>query len=102
MRGRGTVAGALVLGLIFLSAGVVLLAWNPTPSSAQVPVAIAIDMDITGNNARLSAGANVQDCREIDSGGTNTIQLDVLLPAPLSGARQPPESPTVATECHRR
>src|SRR3990172_4423237 len=52
------------------------------PAPAGTVGEIAIDMDTTGNDARLTLGANVQECGEIDSLGANTIDFDVVLPAP--------------------
>jgi len=43
---------------------------------------VAIDTDTTGNDARLTQGADIQSCGEIDSAGTNTIEVDVVIPAP--------------------
>ena len=45
-------------------------------------IAVAIDMNVAGNDARLTAGVNVQDCGQIDSGGGNTVQIDVIVPEP--------------------
>ncbi len=56
---------------------------NPyTPGPTVAVSEIAIDMDTTGNDALLTLGADIQDCGEIHSDGTNTIDIDVLLPAP--------------------
>jgi len=61
---------------------------NCTPSPYVPPPAagsiseVAIDTDTTGNDARLTQGADIQSCGEIDSAGTNTIEVDVVIPAP--------------------
>jgi YVTN family beta-propeller protein len=52
------------------------------PAAAGNINEIAIDMDTTGNNARLTSGTNIQNCGEINSGGTNTIDIDVIIPSP--------------------
>jgi hypothetical protein len=79
MRGFGI---GLFLVAVSLVAGATLLLLDGSPGSAQTPADLAIDMDVSGNNARLTNGVNLQDCQEIDSGGTNTTQLDVLIPTP--------------------
>jgi hypothetical protein len=77
-----TVAAALVA----VAAIAVLATWavsSHTPHvGAATAVDVAIDMDVTGNDARLTGGADVQDCGEIDSAGTNEIEIDVILPPP--------------------
>ncbi len=50
------------------------------PPAARSMREIAIDMDVTGNDARLTQGANTQNCARID--GTGTIDIDVLLSEP--------------------
>jgi hypothetical protein len=73
---------ALLLSAVSLGCG--FLSWTPwaSPSGAQAstPVDIAIDMDVTGNDARLNGGADIQNCGEIT--GTGTLQIDVIIPPP--------------------
>jgi hypothetical protein len=75
---------ALLLSAVGLACGFLSwLPWNsPSDVQASTPVDIAIDMDVTGNDARLTGGADIQNCGEIDSSGTNTIVLDVVLSPP--------------------
>lgn len=48
---------------------------------------VAIDMDTAGNDAQLTQGADVQMCGAIDSSGTNTIDIDVIVPSSSAGIR---------------
>lgn len=49
---------------------------EPEPEGLDV----AIDADVTGNDARLTAGANIQACASIAA--SSSVDIDVLLPAP--------------------
>ena len=80
MRGLGNAAGALVIALICLSVGIAFFAWSASSGSAQTPVDIAIDMDTAGNDARLTRGADIQNCGEITA--TGFFGFDVILPPP--------------------
>ena len=84
--GTGRKTGGALLILILLSLGVGVLIWKVTTGDAQSAVTIAVDMDVTGNNARLTSGVSIKDCTEISSSGTNTATFDVLIPAPGVGA----------------
>ncbi|NIM48783.1 MAG: hypothetical protein GTO22_05915, partial [Gemmatimonadales bacterium] len=80
-RHRPFLVLAVAIGVFF-----VVLSSMPWAGSsdvrAQTGVDIGIDMDVTGNDARLTGGADIQDCGEIDSAGTNSVELDVILPPP--------------------
>lgn len=71
-------------GLLAVLALAVLVAFSvadyTSTARAQTPVDVAIDLDTTGNDARLTGGANIQDCREISVG--ESVTIDVILPPP--------------------
>ena len=72
MKPKPTAPQAVLFVALLVCAGIAFFAWRASSSSAQTPVDIAIDMDITGNDGRLSGGADIQDCGEI----TGDIEAD--------------------------
>src|SRR3990172_292002 len=71
-------------GIVLLAAVTILainvLSGDPPTAAAQTPVDMGIDMDVTGNAARTVG--TVENCDQIDSAGTNTIDIDIVLPDP--------------------
>src|ERR1051326_8803967 len=72
MSGRAKIAGFLVLGLAFLSAGLA------TAQQGKIGVAAAVQNQVFGNSQPLSTGSSVFANERIRTGDASTAQLQFV------------------------
>lgn len=63
-----------------MAAALVLFGVAAPQAFGQTGVTVAVDVDVSGNNAR-TVGA-IDTCARIDRTGANTLEIDVVLPSP--------------------
>ena len=80
MRRPGTL-GSVALALVAAIGVLFLLLQRPAADvSGATAVSVAIDMDVTGNDARLTNGLTLQSC--VSVAGATTRSIDILIPSP--------------------